>query len=276
VKFILPPGRGPVLETEMRKALAMTAALAAAMTTAGCVIVVGDDGETKMRYGEHSSGGYVTLDRDGDYSRIGGDINLRGRLGGDLSLVAGDVDADRLDVGGDVSIAAGDINYAGRVGGDASVAGGDIDWAADVGDELSLAAGSLAVSGRIGGEASIAAADMNSRAVYTHGLNANGNDIHLAGSIAGPLKIVAVGEIRRRRDYHDDDGRVSLAGAIHDGGDICSRSVIIRSSARISGTLRVWAETEPQIEAGAQAGNVVFVARDGRDCDDVDNVFDHS
>lgn len=260
----------------MRKALAMTAALAAAMATAGCVIVVGDDGDSKMRHGAHASGGYVTLDRNGDYSRIGGDINLRGRLGGDLSLVAGDVDADRLDVDGDVSIAAGDINYSGRVGGEASIAGGDIDWSADVGGELSLAAGSLNVSGRMGGEASIAAADMTSSANYARGLNAHGNDIHLAGSIAGPLKIVAVREIRQRRDYHDDDGRVSLAGAIHDGGDICSRSVIIRSSARISGTLRVWAETEPQIEAGAQTGELVYVARNGRDCDDVDHVFDNS
>jgi hypothetical protein len=261
----------------MRKALAMTAALAAAITTAGCVVVVGDgDSDSKLRHGEHSFDGFVTLDRDGDYSRIGGDINLRGRLGGDLNLVAGDVDADRLDVDGDVSIAAGDINYTGRVGGEASVAGGDIDWAADVGDELSLAAGSLDVSGHMAGPAAIAAADFTSSAQFARGLDAHGSDIHLAGSVSGPLRIVAVDEMRRRHNYGDQDGRVELAGAIHDGGDICSLSVVVMSSARISGTLRVWAESEPRVDAGAQAGNIVFVPRDGRDCDDVDRVFDRS
>ena len=261
----------------MRKALAMTAAMAAALATAGCVIVVGDDDDDiKVHRGAHSLDGFVTLDRDGDYSRIGGDINLRGRLGGDLNLVAGDVDADRLEVDGDVSIAAGDIDFTGRVGGEASVAGGDIDWSADVDGELSLAAGSLDVAGQIAGPASIAAANMNSTADFARGLNVQGNEIHLAGSISGALKVVAVDEIRPRRDYDDEDGRVQLAGVVHDGGDVCSRSLTVLSTARISGTLRVWTESEPHIEAGAQVDNIVFVPRDGRDCDDVDSVFDHS
>tara|TARA_R110000868_G_scaffold232835_2_gene486442 strand:+ start:2715 stop:3500 length:786 start_codon:yes stop_codon:yes gene_type:complete len=261
----------------MRKALAMTAALVAATATAGCVIVVGDDDDhIKMRHGEHSLDGYLTLDRNGDYSRIGGDINLRGRIGGDLNLVAGDVDADQLVVEGEVSIAAGDIDYTGRVGGEASVAGGDIDWDADVGGELNLAAGSLDVAGRITGPASMAAANVRSTAEYERGLEVHGNEVHLAGSVSGPLTIVSVGEIRPRRNYDDEDGRVVLAGAINDGGDVCSRSVTVLSSARISGTLRVWADSEPHVEAGAQAGNIVFVPRDSRDCDDVDRVFDDS
>ena len=259
----------------MRKALAMSAALAAAMATAGCVIVVDDgNGDVKLRHDDRTQDGYVVLDRDGDYSRIGGNINLRGRLGGDLSLVAGDVEADRLNVGGDVSIAGGDIDYSGHVGGAASIAGGDIDWTADVDGELSLAAGSLNVSGDIGGPASLAAASLTSTADYTDGLNANGNRIHLAGSIAGDLRVVSVGEIRRRRDYDDSDGRVELAGTIRNGGDVCARSVVVTSTARIGGTLRVWAESQPEIEAGAQAGDLVFVARNGRDCEDVDPVFD--
>ena len=259
----------------MRKALAMSAALAAAMATAGCVIVVGDgDGEVKRRHTDRSVDGYVVLDRDGDYSRIGGDINLRGRLGGDLSLVAGDVDADQLMVGGDVSIAGGDIDYSGHVGGEASIAGGDIDWNADVEGELNLASGSLNVSGDIGGEGAMAAGRLTSTADFHDGLSANGNQIHLGGSVAGELRIVSVGEIRRRRDYDESDGRVVLAGVIRDGGDVCARSVVLTSTARINGTLRVWAESQPEIEAGAQAGDLVFVARNGRDCEDVDPVFD--
>ncbi|WP_417497707.1 hypothetical protein [Maricaulis sp.] len=261
----------------MRKALAITVAMAAALATAGCVIVVdGSEGEVKLRHGDRTQDGYVVLDRDGDYSRIGGNINLRGRLGGDLSLVAGDVEADRLMVGGDVSVAGGDIDFSGQVGGEASIAGGDIDWMADVDGELSLAAGSLDVSGRIAGPASIAAASLTSAAQFNDGLTANGNAIHLGGSVSGPLRIVSVGEIRSRRNYDDNDGRVELTGTIHDGGDICSRSVVVTSTARISGTLRVWAETSPDVAPGAGAGNLVFVPRNGRDCEDVDPVFDRS
>ena len=261
----------------MRKAFAMTAAMAAALATAGCVIVVdGTEGEVKMRHGERTQDGYIVLDRDGDYSRIGGNIDLRGRLGGDLSLVAGDVEADRLMVGGDVSIAGGDIDFIGRVGGEASIAGGDIDWAADVDGELSLAAGSLVVSGHIAGPASIAAASLTTTAEFNDGLTANGNAVHLGGSVSGPLRIVSVGKIRSRRDYDDNDGRVELTGVIHDGGDICSRSVIVTSTAQISGTLRVWAESAPEIETGGRAGDLVFVPRNGRDCEDVDAVFDRS
>ncbi|SDL91450.1 hypothetical protein [Maricaulis salignorans] len=261
----------------MRKALAMSAALAAAMATAGCVIVVDDGhsgGEAKRLHSERTQDGYVVLDRDGDYSRIGGNINLRGRLGGDLSLVAGDVDADQLAVDGDVSIAGGDIDYSGHVGGEASIAGGDIDWNADVDGELGLASGSLNVAGEIGGSASIAAASLTSTANFNDGLNANGNRIHLGGSVAGDLRVVSVGEIRRRRDYDDTDGQVELTGVIRNGGDVCARSVIVTSTARINGTLRVWAEAQPEIEAGAQTDDLVFVPRNGRDCKDIDSVFD--
>lgn len=253
----------------MRKFLAITAVLAAAAATAGCVIVVGDDdGEIKLRHGAHSRDGYITLDRSGDYSRIGGDFNLRGRIGGNLSLVAGDVDADGLIVEGDVSIAAGDIDFSGRVDGDASVAGGDIDWRADVGGELGLAAGSIDVAGHMTGPASMVAANINSTARYESSLHAQGNEMRIAGSVSGPVRLVSGDEIRSNRDYDDRDGRIELAGTIADGGQICARSVSIESTARITGTLQVWAESEPEIASGARTGNLVYMPRNSRDCDD--------
>ena len=254
----------------MRKFFVTTAILAAATALAGCVIVVGDDGDdNKLRHAEHSLNGFTVLDREGGYSRIGGDINVRGHLGGDLSLVSGDVDADQLVVDGDVSIAAGDVNYVGEVGGDASVAGGDVDWNANVGRELSLAAGSLRVRGQMSGRASIAAADLNSEADFARGLRAQGSEIHLGGSVSGPLKLVAAGDRHRNRSYRDDQGRIEIAGIVNDGGQVCTRTLTILAGARIAGNLQVWAESAPVIEGDVSAANIDYQPRDGRDCDDL-------
>lgn len=254
----------------MRRVFLTTAILAAATALAGCVIVVRDDvNDGKDRHNEHSINGYTMLDREGDYSRIGGDMNLRGHIGGDLSLVSGDVDASQLVVDGDVSIAGGNIQYAGQIGGDASVAGGHIDWNADVGRELSLAAGSLTVRGQISGPASIAAADLTSEADYARGLQAQGSEIHLGGSVSGPLKLVSAGDRHRSRSYRDDQGRIEIAGIVNDGGQVCTRTLTILSGARISGDLQVWAESAPVIEGDVSAANITYLARDGRDCDDL-------
>ena len=55
-----------------------------ALMTSGCVIVVDGDDDSKMLrgHGMRTVDGYVVLDRDGDYSRLAGDVNLRGRIGG--------------------------------------------------------------------------------------------------------------------------------------------------------------------------------------------------
>lgn len=257
----------------MRKAWLAAASMTAALATSGCVIVVGDDDASfKLNRDSRSADGYIVLNRDGGFSRLGGDINLRGRVGGDVSLISGDVDADDLDVGGDVSIAAGDINFAGRVDGEASVAGGDVDWAADVGDELSIAAGSLDVSGEIRGEASLAAGEMTLHADFRDGLKAAADQIELNGSVSGPLVLVAADEIKRNRRNDAEHGRIALDGRIADGGEVCGRTVEFGSDASISGQLLVWAESEPSYARGGQSSNVVFELRDGRDCDDlIDN-----
>tara|TARA_R110000868_G_scaffold2321_7_gene17312 strand:- start:29465 stop:30238 length:774 start_codon:yes stop_codon:yes gene_type:complete len=254
----------------MRRVFLTTAILAAATALAGCVIVVSDDGEEgKLRHSEHSLNGYTMLDREGGYSRIGGDMNLRGHIGGDLSLVSGDVDASQLVVDGDVSIAGGNIQYVGEIGGDASVAGGHIDWNANVGRELSLAAGSLTVRGQISGRASIAAADLTSEADYARGLRAQGSEIHLGGSVSGPLQLVSAGDRHHNRSYRNNQGRIEIAGIVNDGGQVCTRTLTILSGARISGDLQVWAESAPVIEGDVSAANITYLARDGRDCDDL-------
>lgn len=256
----------------MTKLWLAATALATALMTSGCVIVVADEDDgAKMLRQHRSADGYIVLDRDGDYSRLSGDLNLRGRLGGDLSLVSGDVDADGLEVGGEVSIAAGDVNFSGKVDGEVSIAGGDVSWDGDAGDELSIAAGDLTVRGRIAGPASLASGDMDVDAIFEDGLDAHGGSVSIRGEIHGPLELVAINEMRRNRDY-DDEGDIEIGARIHDGGQVCGIRVTIASTARIDGRFEVFAEHQPVVESGARVNDLVFTPRDRRDCEDlIDN-----
>lgn len=252
----------------MRQAWLAASVISAALITSGCVVVVADDG-AKMHYGEFSDGGHTVLDRDGDYSRIGGDMDLSGWVGGDVSLISGDVNMEDIVIGGELSIAAGDVDFSGRVEQDASIAGGDVTWIGHAGQDLSIASGDLLVRGTIEGEGAFAAGDMYLDGDFLGDLNAQADDMFLQGRVGGALRLVAADEIRRNRRDDEDHGRIELAAHLENGGEICSRSLIIGPEARIDGALHVWAEQEPVIASGALIQDLRFEYRDGRECDDI-------
>lgn len=254
----------------MQKVLLAASALTTALMTSGCVIVVDGEDDSKMLrgHGARTVDGYVVLDRDGDYSRLAGDMNLRGRIGGDLSLVAGDIDADDLEVGGDVSIAGGDINYSGRIGREASIAGGQITFAADVGDDLNLAGGEIEFSGRVDGEAALAAGQMTVGGWFGDELHAHAEEIRFTGEATGPVTFVSAKELNRNR-RNRDRGQVEISGSLENGGRICAIDVVFTETARVRGSLTVWSENPPVTRSGAQVSGLDYQPRNGRDCDDL-------
>jgi len=254
----------------MQKVLLAASAMTTALMTSGCVIVVDGDDDSKMLrgHGMRTVDGYVVLDRDGDYSRLAGDVNLRGRIGGDLSLVAGDVDADDLQVGGDVSIAGGDINFSGRIGREASIAGGEITFAADVGDELNLAGGEIDFSGRVEGEAALAAGEMTVGGWFGDELHAQADEIRFTGEATGPVKLVAAEDLNRNR-RNNQRGLIEISGSLAGGGQICAIDVVFTETARVRDGVTVWAENAPVTQSGAQVSGLDYQPRNGRDCDDL-------
>jgi hypothetical protein len=254
----------------MQKVLLAATALTMALVTSGCVIVVADEGDAKMMRGNstRTADGYVVLDRDGDYTRLAGDVNLRGRIGGDLSLVAGDVDIDDLDIGGDASIAGGDINFSGRVGREASIAGGEINFSAEVGDELNLAGGEIEFSGRVHGEASMAAGEMVLAGWFGDSLHAEADEIRFTGEARGPVKLVAADELRNSR-RNNQRGLIEIDGTLAGGGEICAISVAFAEGSRVGSGVTVWAESAPSVASGAQVSGLDYRPRNGRDCDDL-------
>jgi len=253
----------------MRNALIATTSLLGATLLSGCVIVVGDD-DAKLHYGaETRHDGYLVLDRGGDFSRIGGDIDLRGQLGGDLNLVSGDVTTDDLQVGGGVSIAAGDVDFSGRVAEDVSIAGGDVNFTAIGEEDVDIAAGDLFVSGRVGRDGSFAAGEMLIEAAIGRDLNAHADHMIIRSTVDGEVELVAAKEIRRRRRDDPEHGLIVMGGDFREGGDVCGITIEFEPGASIGAPMTVWAESQPNLSGVRGSSNISYIPRDGVDCDDL-------
>lgn len=281
---------------------------------AAALAVIGATGCTNaaMAHGSEAQGSGIsiggnmnrTLDQDGDLSLIGGNMDLRGRVGGDVSLVGGNIELD-IEIGGDLSVAGGNMEVDGSVGEDASIAGGDIEWRADVIEDLEIAGGDMTIDATIGGDLEAASGEME----ITRGSHIRGNaelaaaQIQLNGQIDGSLEAAGAfiqvrGEVggetwlmadpqEGRRSWHaeiDEDGAragstnglVEISGEFGDAVNVCARRVNILRNAEMTGPVRIWADSEPDIASGASLGDMQFENRDGRDCDDIFDDLDRN
>ncbi|MEE2566579.1 hypothetical protein [Hyphobacterium marinum] len=281
------------MDTLLLKTASAGAIAALSLAGTGCTMSTSVDGGNRMTMGGNID---MTLDQDDDLSLMGGDMTLNGRVGGDVSVIGGDIEAD-LDVGGDLSFVGGEVNFRGSVH-EASIAGGDIDWNGNSRADVSIAGGDIRVAGTIGGELNVAGGELDlprdlrvegdastaggeiDFSGHVRGEYASGaREMRVGGVIEGPVKLAAEpGEGRWSwRASADGDGAragsanglVEITGELRQGGMVCARNVVILNNARISGTLRIWSDNEPDIRAGASVGEIVTEDRAGRDCDDI-------
>ncbi|MEN0652241.1 MULTISPECIES: hypothetical protein [Hyphobacterium] len=282
------------------RTLSLGAAALAMFSTAGCMDVAVAHSTGVSHAQSMAIGGNMnrTLDQDGDLSLIGGHMDLRGRVGGDVNLVGGNIDLD-LDIGGELSVAGGDLDVSGTIGRKAEIAGGDITWQAEVMDDLEIAGGNLVIDARIarnleaasgeleilegaeiGGNAELAAANIRFDGRVAGTLEAFAAFLLVRGQVDGGARLMADPHERRglswRAEVDEDgaragnpEGRVELAGDMGGAVEVCARRVDILRNARIAGPLRVWADAEPEISNEASIGDLVYEARNGRDCDDI-------
>lgn len=208
-------------------------------------------------------GGEVEIDGSrNDVIFIGGEMNVRGDVRGEIFAIAGEVDID-ADVSGDISIFAGEVSIRGRIGGEVSVAGGDIEIDADVGDEVNLAGGDLTLRGTILGEANLGGGHVLVDAILRDGLHAGGGQVELTGrsEVHGEAEI-AGGSVELAGTLHDDarirGGEVTLSGIFLGDVDVRAEEVYILDTARIGGRLRVRGPVEPVVAQGAQIGELAY------------------
>tara|TARA_R110000868_G_scaffold232835_2_gene486443 strand:+ start:3572 stop:4888 length:1317 start_codon:yes stop_codon:yes gene_type:complete len=208
-------------------------------------------------------GGEVNIDgsRD-DVSFLGGDLNIRGIIDGDISAVAGDGRIDAT-VHGDVEFFGGDLEVRGEIDGQVEIAAGDIDISARIGGDLDAAGGEVTIEGEIGGELSAAGGSVEIAAIIHEGLQAAGGSVVIqpGTEIFGDSRIVAGHAVFRGTAHGDvefEGEDVTLDGRFDGDVDVLAEHVSVLASTRINGVLRVRSPDEPEIADGAMIGSLDY------------------
>jgi len=207
------------------KRLILAAGLAVALASPVSAQVIG--GEVDM-----------DVDRDGDLTIFAGEVDVRGRIGGELRAIGGDMNVD-AQIGGDANLAGGDIRVRGSVGGDLSVAGGDLDIETVVSGTADLAGGVVHVNAPVAGRVSAAGGfiELDRDFSGSDGVDLVAEQIVIRGSVTGDA------------DLSGDE--ITIEGTINGDVDTYADYVRIAPGATISGELRHRGPNEPDVGAGA-------------------------
>lgn len=207
------------------KKLILAAGLAVALASPAAAQVIG--GSVNM-----------TVDRDDDLSVFAGEIDLRGRIGGELRAIGGDMNVD-AQIGGDANLAGGDIRVRGSVGGDLSVAGGDLDIETVVSGTADLAGGVVHVNAPVAGRVSAAGGfiELDRDFSGSDGVDLVAEQIVIRGSVTGDA------------DLSGDE--ITIEGTIDGDVETYADYVRIAPGATITGELRHRGPNEPDVGTGA-------------------------
>ncbi|WP_417492160.1 hypothetical protein [Maricaulis sp.] len=228
-------------------------------------------------------GGEVTINGSSDDIHfLGGELNIRGEVDGDIFAVSGDGQIDAT-VHGDVEFFGGDIDLNGVVDGSVEIAGGDVNIAAMVGGDLNAAGGDVSIEGETGGELNAAGGSVHIAAIVGGDLRAAGGEVVIeASTVVSGESRVAAGSVEilgtLNGDADIEGGHVVLNGAFGGDVEVTAEEVTVLSSARIVGLLTVRSPVEPDIAEGASIGAVDYEYEmfnfGAKHWDDIDIDFD--
>jgi cytoskeletal protein CcmA (bactofilin family) len=208
-------------------------------------------------------GGEVNIDgsRD-DVTFIGGELDIRGEIDGDIFAISGDGRIDAI-VHGDVEFFGGDIDLSGEVDGSVEIAGGDVNISARIGDDLNAAGGDVTIEGETGGSLHAAGGSVRVTAIIGGDLRAAGGDVMIeaATEVAGDSRVVA-GAVDYAGAAHGDadieGGQVTLSGVFDGNVEVRAERVFVSSTARIDGALTVRSPVDPEIAEGAMIATMDY------------------
>lgn len=192
--------------------------------------------------------GTYDADTDGNLEMNGTAVTATGRIGGDLVMNGASVDVD-AEIGGDMELNGAGIEMQGSVGGSSLVNGAGV-----------------SLDGRFAGPVEVNAAGVSLAGTYEGPVDLHVGGAELEGVFARPVTLVGEGNggwFRRRGNRTE----VKISGELQAGGSICAHEVRFQSGARLGATLRIEADSRPDIPDGIESGLVDFVERSGQTCE---------
>lgn len=219
-------------------AISLLTGAATAQVIGGEVDVEGSSNDVIFLGGEMDVRGLV----DGDIKGIAGVIQVDADVRGSVQLVGGEIDVSGT-IGNDLDIAGGDVQSDAAVTGDANFAGGDSQVGGTIGGMLNSAAGYLEVSAQIGGDAKLAGGYIETTRTSNIAGSAEivGGEVHLAGQIDGPVDI--------------EGGEIHLSGTFLGDVEVTAEEVYVLEGTRVSGELQIRSPSDPVIADGTSFGS---------------------
>lgn len=188
----------------------------------------------------------LELNETDDVRIFAADVNASGTVRGDVFVAAADVQFE-VNVGQDLTIAAADINMDGEVAGDAELFGASVSVMSDVLGDLEIGAADIVVSSMIGGRAEIRGAlvVIEPSAHLAGGSNIAAREVYLEGRASGRTEL-------RGAEVH-------ISGVVEGPLEIYAREVFIDDSAVITGPVTVRSPNRPNVDDGAQVGELEYI-----------------
>lgn len=188
----------------------------------------------------------LELDETDDVRIFAADVNASGTVRGDVFVAAADVQFE-VNVGQDLTIAAADINMDGVVSGDAELFGASVSVMSDVLGDLEIGGADVVVSSMIGGESEIRAAlvVIEPSAHLAGGANIAAREVYMEGRSSGRTEL-------RGAEVH-------ISGVVEGPLEVYAREVFIDDSAVITGPVTVRSPNRPNIDEGAQVGELEYI-----------------
>ncbi len=219
-------------------AISLFTGAATAQVIGGEVNVEGSSHDVIFLGGEMDVRGQI----DGDIKGIAGSIQVDADVRGSVQLVGGEIDVSGT-IGNDLDIAGGEVESDANVTGDANFAGGDSRVGGTIGGMLNAASGHLEIDAQVAGDAKLAGGYIEAGRYSTIAGSAEivGGEVHLAGRISGPVNV--------------EGGEIHLSGTFLDDVEVLAEEVYILDGTQISGELRIRSPREPVIADGATFGS---------------------
>lgn len=219
-------------------AITLFTGAATAQVIGGEVNVEGSSHDVIFLGGEMDVRGQI----DGDIKGIAGSIQVDADVSGSVQLVGGEIDVSGT-IGNDLDVAGGEVDSDARVTGDANFAGGDSRVGGTIGGMLNAASGHLEVTAQIGGDAKLAGGYIETGRTSNIAGEAEivGGEVHLEGQIGGAVDI--------------EGGEIHLSGTFLGDVEVLAEEVYVLDGTQISGELRIRSSHDPVIADGATFGS---------------------